>query len=392
MEQYEYYQQQNLHPDQGNLDSKDSAEFKDYLRIRRNLYQTLLNIPLGLLNSKSVLEIGSGTGESSLVLALHGALIRMVDADPSVADPQRTLFEQFGISDNQTSRVTATLDDYEDAQLYDLVTAEGWLFTLKNRDQAFLKLCSFVNEGGLLVVSYPDRFGSFLEYVRKAAMWRAYQLAEVEDLYGQEALKIARDLLGTGYSTLPSPRPFEVWWKDCMVSPFLRWQDTWSCPEILSLCYQCGMSFYSSSPRIFELPPLAWYKGLPDSQEGRRQIRAGYDRRKYEMLLGCEMTTDLSSGELESLDESIVSILKRLSIYFTSLDEAVPECELPTIGTGSWGSKGDEVLNELSMFFELLKSEESLDSFIKRFKGLVSLNSAWGSSYCFLCVQKTLAF
>ena len=105
-------------------------------------------------------------------------------------------------------------------------------------------------------------------------------------------------------------------------------------------------------------------------------------------ICGCSVLWNSSN----IIDESIVSILKRLSIYFTSLDEAVPQCELPKIGTGSWGPNGDEVFNELSMFFELLKSEESLDSYIKRFKGLVSLNSAWGSSYCFLCVQKTLAF
>ena len=72
MEQYEYYQQQQLHPDQGNLASQESTQFRDYLRIRHNLYQRLLHLPLSLLSDKRVLEVGCGAGESSLVLALHG--------------------------------------------------------------------------------------------------------------------------------------------------------------------------------------------------------------------------------------------------------------------------------------------------------------------------------
>ena len=58
IEQYEYYQQQQLHPDQGNLASQESAQFRDYLRIRHNLYQWLLHLPLSLLSDKQVLEVG----------------------------------------------------------------------------------------------------------------------------------------------------------------------------------------------------------------------------------------------------------------------------------------------------------------------------------------------
>ncbi len=392
MEQYEYYQQQELHPDQGNLASSESAEFRDYLKVRRNLYQRLLKIPLGLVNNKSVLEVGCGTGESSLVLALHGARIVMVDADATVSEPQRALLKRFNIADKQVHCVTATLDEYQDSQHYDLVTAEGWLFTLRNRDQAFLKLCSFVKDGGLLVVSYPDRFGSFLEYVRKAALWRAYQLAGVRDLYGSEALEIAKNLLGSGYLNLPSPRPFEVWWKDCMVSPFMRWRDTWSCPEILSLGRESGMNFYSSSPRFLELPPLAWYKGLPDSGQEHQHIEERYSKRKYEMLLGCEIETELSDHELALWDNAVIDILNKLSNYFKSIDEVVPNCELPTIGIGSWGREGEKIVSEISMFFKLLENASSLPPYIDEFKDLVSLNDAWGSSYCFLCVQKNFSF
>lgn len=193
------------------------------------------------------------------------------------------------------------------------------MVTLCNRALAIRKLCGSVKNGGFLIVSYPERFGSFREYIRKAALWRAYQLAGIDGIHSDRGLEIARVLLGPGYISLPSPRPFEVWWKDCMVSPFLRWQDTWTCSEILSEVSQCRMSFYSSSPRNFELPHLAWCKGLPHKEEEEAQIREGYKKRIYDMLIGGSAEIELSNEEMKQLDNAITDILKDFLYLFSVL-------------------------------------------------------------------------
>ena len=225
-------------------------------------------------------------------------------------------------------------------------------------------------------------------FVGVGTTWRAYQLVGIEDIHSDRGLKIARTLLGPGYISLPSPRPFEVWWKDCMVSPFLRWQDALTCSEILSEVSQCRMSFYSSSPRVFELPHLAWYKGLPHKEEEEAQIREGYKKRKYDMLIGGSAEIELSNEEMKQLDNAITDILKNFSIYFQSLDKPVPDCNFPrSIGLTVTGQSGG-LLDEISQFFDLLRSNESFDGYICRFGKLQVLGGTWGSAYCFLCLQK----
>ena len=106
------------------------------------------------------------------------------------------------------------------------------------------------------------------------------------------------------------------------------------------------------------------------------------------MLLGCEIKTALSCHELAQWDNAIIEILKKLSDYFKSINEVVPNCELPTVGAGTWGSEGEQIVTDITKFFELLQSANSLSLYLEEFKNLASLNNSWGSSYCFLCLQK----
>ncbi len=114
MEQYEYYQQQELHPDRVVLKEDDNSKIDGYTNIRRNLYPKLLNLPLAWLNYEEILEVGCGTGESSLVFAKHGAYVTLVDADSTVCEPQKQLFERFSLQHKVRSRIVSTVEEYLD--------------------------------------------------------------------------------------------------------------------------------------------------------------------------------------------------------------------------------------------------------------------------------------
>ena len=262
--QFEYYQRQSLHPSSFGIE--DPSVFKRYFAVRKNLYENLLHLPLTLLDDRHVLEAGCGTGESSLVFALHNARMTMVDADPTVAPRQKELFETFGIADRIRRQAICTIDEYEDKPIFSLVTAEGFLFTVPNRNEMLKKLCRLMQPGGFCTISFPDRFGSFFEFLKKAVMWRAYQLEDIKDIHSQAALEIARRLFEKGYMQLPHARDFAVWWEDCLVSPFLTWDDCWAYDDILELVRTEGCSYYSSTPRVYE-PGGALREVMSDLQQ-----------------------------------------------------------------------------------------------------------------------------
>src|ERR1700730_7056987 len=52
---------------------------------------------IGPLAGKSLLDIGSGLGESSVYFALQGARVTIVDISPEMIDTARKLGQRFGI-------------------------------------------------------------------------------------------------------------------------------------------------------------------------------------------------------------------------------------------------------------------------------------------------------
>lgn len=384
--QFEYYQRQKLHPSSSSVE--DRAILKRYYAIRRNLYQNLLHLPMEIFCGRDVLEVGCGTGESSLILALHGAHLTLVDADPSVASRLKTLFDSFGISNSIRRQAFCTIAEFEDEPIFSMVTAEGFLFTLPNRDEMLMKLSRLVKPGGFCVLSFPDRFGSFFEFVKKAVLWRAYQIAGIEDVHSESALALARRLLEESHRSLPQARDFAVWWRDCIVSPFLRWSDCWSYDDILSLVRKAGCTYYSSTPRVYEYPHLSWYKLVLEVEDAHRRLLESYRTRKFDFLFGRPLQLSLIEPQISELTEFISDILKKFSAYFQSLHEELPPIDFsPAVRLFSeLGFRGN-LLSEMQQFFTLLQTD-SLEKLVQGYLLLKEISASWGCSYHYLCFER----
>ncbi|MBF0186376.1 MAG: methyltransferase domain-containing protein [Magnetococcales bacterium] len=384
--QYEYYQKLNFHPD--SMADHHGEEFSNYLRIRKHLYQDLLNIPLGLLAEKKVLDIGCGAGESSLFLAMHGAQLSLVDADESTNAPLEALFRSFNLTDSITKKSFVPMEIYEDDLRYAFITAEGFLFTLTNRDELLRKICTLLQPGGIACISFPERIGSFLEFLKKAILWRAYQLAGVDDLTSPEAEKIAWRLFEPAYRRLNNPRPFTIWWKDCLISPFLTWQHCWDYQTILSVIEQEGCAFYSSIPRIYEPDHLSWYKRL-DSDETTQEARlAGLARRRLDFLYGEPIDVDTTISRIETINQGLETVLHHLSRYFRSLQEDVPTIAFKPIAEMiKEAGVNSDLTDEMVSFFDALKYN-NLDQLMDHYRACKELNTRWGCSLHHICFTK----
>jgi len=386
LSQTAYYQSRGLHPDF--LADRDADSFHRFFAIRENLYRNLLHIPPGLLDGCEALEVGCGTGESALYLALNGAKVTLMDPDPSAAKRVEETFARFDLGKYLQEHHVAGIEDFQTDRHFHFVTAEGFLFTLANRDAMLKKLCSLIRPGGIGTVSFPDRFGSFFEFLKKAALWRAYQLAGIEDVFGDDALSLAERLLGPAYGALPNARPFNVWWEDCMISPFLTWDYCWDYQEILSLIDGQACAFYSSAPRIYEPDARAWYKQSEPRDELRERILASYRSRRFDLLFGCDAGIQDGTEDAAVLAAAFEEILKAWSQWFGDLNRPMPEIDFtPAAKRLAGGTVPPEKVDELSRFFELLGSA-SLQGLIDGYAGLDSVSGHWGHSLQFLCFAK----
>ena len=197
LSQSAYYQSLGLHPDA--VAVEDPAVFARHARLRQHLYQNLLHIPFGLLAGAEILDVGCGMGENALVLARQGARLTLVDQDPTIATRLHVLFRDFGVAGNLRELIIGDIQSLSFDRRFALATAEGFVATLPDRDAVIERICAVLVPGGIAVTSYPDRFGSFFEFVKKAVMWRAYQLAGITDLLDDraEALAARQDHAGS---------------------------------------------------------------------------------------------------------------------------------------------------------------------------------------------------
>jgi 2-polyprenyl-3-methyl-5-hydroxy-6-metoxy-1,4-benzoquinol methylase len=385
--QTDYYQSRNLHPD--SLSGAGGDALKKHFAIRENLYRNLLNIPLGLLDGAEVLEVGCGTGESALFLAEKGANLTLIDPDPTVITLVKRNFSHQGLRGRIRGLLTAGIEDFEaDDKTFHLVTAEGFLFTLAERDAALRKICTLIRPGGLGILSFPERFGSFFEFLKKAALWRAYQLAGISDVHGAQALALAEDLLGPAHAGLPNPRPFAVWWEDCMVSPFLTWDHCWDYGEILGVISGARCRYHASSPRMHEADARAWYKETQTPEELNQRILSCCRERRFDLLFGCRAGLEDGTEEAATVENTFKKILISWSEWFGGLDHTMPQMGLgPAKAALEKSAVPTDIIADLDRFFTVLGAATAND-LVHAYHGLTAVGAAWGHSLQFLCFTK----
>lgn len=386
IDQAEYYQKYGIHSCY--LPLEDEKVFVRHMATRKNLYQNILQIPMSLLAGQDVLDIGCGTGESAVVPALYGANLTLLDPDKSSMAKTLDLFSHLGIEDRVTEASLVYFDQWETDKLYSIVVAEGFVHTMPNRDKVMHRMCRLLRPGGLGVVSISDRFGSFMEFLKKGVMWRAYQLAGIDDIHGKDGLSIGRRLHEPAFLALNSPRNFDLWWEDSLTIPTLNWGQSWSHYDILNLIANHGCEYFSSSPRYYVPPRLDWFKRVRSKEERLKAVLSSFESRKFDALFGQKIGLMESDPDFPTLVDEIERILKSFSVFFSSLEQPVPSIDFSEPGRCLIGKGApQDVVEELVIFFELL-NKDSLNEIVDGYSALKILGNTWGRGYQYLCFTK----
>ncbi len=386
-----YYQDNQFNPVP--IPLKNQSQRHSHFAKRQNLYERHLNLPLALLQDRSILEFGCNSGENALVLAEIGANLTLVEPNEQVIPQLRSLFQDFGLEERISALVHSDIEAFTSDRLYDVILAEGFLFTLPDRDEMVQKISQLLNPRGFTVISFNDRYGLLLEMTRRAILWRCYQLANINDEHSDEALTIAKQLYEEDFSRLNASRPFAAWWKDVLVNPFLTSSYFWSYSDLIDLGKSCNLEFYSSSPKWDEIDSFKWYKNVLSS-ESRCTILLDRWRQFFPFFL-----TGLppATGGIElpaswEVVESVSQFVDRLSEFTTALDRPISNVVYPETLEEYLSQHPDERLSqfnrEMKTLYDVAKSS-GFDDLISAYQSAQQLRNLWGSPYQYICFSKT---
>lgn len=382
-----YYRQNLFNPVPIDLRTPESLAV--HTAKRRNLYEGHLGIPLGLLGGQKILEFGCNSGENSVVLARAGANLTLVEPNEQVHGRLRDVFGAFGLNDRLSALSSLGIDEFPEHEKYNVVLAEGFLFTLHNKAEMAAKICRLLAPGGIGVISFNCRFGGLVEMHKRLALFRACELAGV-DFRGEESLALAQELYGAAFGRIKASRPFAAWWKDLLVNPFYADRYLWSYQELLPILESAGAELLSTSPRWFAEEAFRWYKDVPEPGQRHRDVGQAWLRNFGGMLTGKAPQAAQDQPASQGLVDAVAALVLGISDYTEGLRDRAAVSLPPALG--QWlGQSRDASQTALGQSLEQVHAALGAGSLADFRAGMQAsgLADLWGSAYHYISFVRT---
>jgi len=122
---------------------------------------------IGPLAGKSLLDIGSGLGESSVYFALRGANVTVVDISPEMVETARRLGRKFGV---ELQGIVSGAEDLNLApESYDLIYVANTIHHIHNRARLFEQMSAALKPGGKFFSYDPLAYNPLINIYRRMA-------------------------------------------------------------------------------------------------------------------------------------------------------------------------------------------------------------------------------
>ena len=384
-----YYEQNEFNPVPISLNT--TAAWEAHLAKRVNLYERHLGIPPALMRGRSALEFGCNSGENALVLAHFGADLTLVEPNQQVLPRLHELFKRYGQHERIIALEDTGITDFESQKRYDLVVCEGFLYTLENRDELLAKICRLIAPGGYGVVSFNDRCGMCIEYIKRLVNWRTCQAAGLQDVHGSEALEWAQRLFGEDFAALNASRPFEAWWKDTMVNPFISEKFFWSYQDILPVLEEGGCGYLSTSPKWSSVDHFSWYKNVTPPEELHRGLLDDWSKNFLFFLTGTRVSNPEQIGATRDVLDEVSRLIHQISVFTADIGNAFADVTYPTAVDGYLGPIPDDRIQrlrgELADVFEAMSGGDA-ESIREAYSGTEVLRTLWGAPYHYISFKR----
>ncbi len=370
------------------IDLSDPARLPAHRAKREHLYQTLLGLPLAWLRGREVLEVGPASGENSLILALLGANLTLVEPNEHTRPHIVELFEHFGVRERIRELSASTIDAFRPDRTFDLVVAEGFVDSLADRELAIARLCEMTSPGGLLSVTRHEAVGMLAEFVKKAVYARASA-----SLPEEGRLAVAKSLFAEDYARIPASRAFATWWKDNLDSPVVNEWLLWPFEEMHAAFRSGGCRYHASHPNYVERDTLRWYKDVPTGEERERDVLDGHLRRASSWVLAGPLF-EQGDAKIEACREVVSSFRAFVGALARWTRQPVAPVPSPETVTGldrrlglRFAPRAASLMRELTALLATLNSG-GREAIVGQYLASSTLRSVWGSHYHYVCFRR----
>jgi predicted O-methyltransferase YrrM len=390
---YEYYNRQDVLPTVANLKGEQALE--RYVAGRQYLFEKLLMISTREFAGAQLVEFGPDSGENSLAFARFGSTLTLVEPNPKALPKIKSYLETFGVGEQVARLEHADVEKFKTDQTFDIVDAEGFIYTLQPTTLWLGIFNHLLNPGGLLVVNYCERFGSIIETLTKAIH------ALVKTATGLASVEAAQSIFQSKWDTIPHTRSFKSWVMDVLENPFVRHRFFIDAEELLALAAQQGFSFHSSWPNYRDPFAVHWHKTRVTEEQRLKADRDFIRRSRLSHFFGHQVFM------ADSRPESILQTTGMLQQFAHDIDalidkpaepELLTRCSASLRHIGQVLSSGSILTDDMSGASALLASvDECLRRMVERdvpnLTRFCSTNDAflktWGVPYHFAVFRKT---
>jgi SAM-dependent methyltransferase len=381
-----YYIEEKFNPVPITFSSKKKIEAHYEKRI--NLVENHLKIPLTLLKGKDVLEFGCNGGENACVLASYGANVYLVEPNKKMHDLIKSNFKKIKKLNNLKLLSEDSLEVFKNKKKFDLVIVEGFLNTLKKRNEYFKKISNFLKPKGILIINYDDGYGVIFEFLKSIILLKACKLNGI-NFRKNDSLKIAKKFFEKEFSKLNKSRNFPSWWKDQLVNPYAS--KTWKLKDILKLSNSSNLYMYSTSPIFDKSSHFQWYKNLTligkKASDKNSYILESWKSNFLSFLFNKPLSQKKKISNKVLMEvEVFVNKLGR-NIFFANLEKKIlkPKNFLYYLSANN----KKKLSNEISKLINTINNCKNENELLKYYNSTSELKKTWGSVLHYIALIKS---
>lgn len=245
------------------------AESDEAFAVRRKareaLYRDCLKLPPKMFDGARLLDLGAGSGESTVFFGHWGADCTLVEINEEASARSREIFERYLSGRGEHRFVRSSLFDFESDERFERVVSEGVIHHTADKPRAFERLASFLAPDGYLVLGVGNPAGCFQRSLQRVILFR-FAESDEEIVVVAERLFTEHIDRAAGYGG----RTRRAVIFDSFVNPKV---DFCSVAEVLGWFKATGLRLYSCWPPV--VPALLGDSGMRTSFEATDLLDLG---------------------------------------------------------------------------------------------------------------------
>ena len=293
----------------------------------------------------------------------------------------RDYFSKYGYEESIINLYSESLLEFNTKEIFDIVVAEGFIYTIQPTISWIKKVKEFLSNDGLFILSFYDLYGGFFELLQKAI----YNSVKRNGNFG-EGINTVKNLFLNKWNSVTHTRSIDSWFMDVMENPFVRLKYFIDPVDLLKDMHENQMKNFSAWPVYRNPHSVDWIKKPFTKEEELSSSIKFIHQNRLSHFLGnkCLLTfnNDAISVQLKSIIEITDDLIDHTSpgncLKAINLLKEIKISIQSNIILTDDKIKINGLLDMIIIVFELLKNENFKD-LIKFCQTNKDFIDTWGS-------------